>query len=191
MKEKKLLSFAAIHPDCPNVRGMIKNIAKQGFKGIKIHPDYQGVFFDDKRFYEIIDEAENQNLITVTHAGLDYGFLSEVHCSPSRALRLIKDIRPKKLVLAHLGGNSLWYDVEELLCGYGVYFDTAFINGRIKPEQFEKIILKNGADKILFATDSPWDDQVSDIAFIRSLDGITAEDKDKILGSNAMKLLCE
>lgn len=186
--EKRLLSFAAIHPNCPELRNLVKEIAAQGFKGIKLHPDYQGVYFDDKQYYTIIEEAENQNLITVTHAGLDYGFLSEVHCSPSRALRLISDIKPKKLVLAHLGGNSLWYDVENMLCGLGVYFDTSFINTRITAEQFVRIIEKNGADKILFATDSPWDDVRADIDFVKSLP-IGEEEKRKILGENAVKLL--
>ena len=183
-----LLSFAAIHPDAPNLKQLVKEIAEAGFKGIKIHPDYQQVFINDKRFLTIIEEAESFGLVTVTHAGLDYGYLSEIHCSPYRILDVVNLIHPKKFVIAHMGGNALWYDVENTLCGKGLYFDTAFVHGRISQEQLLRLILLNGADKILFATDSPWNSQKDDVEFYKNLP-LPQNQKDLIFYENARRLL--
>ena len=187
-KSKRLISFAAVHPCAEDVKGLVKEIAEQGFKGIKLHPDYQGVYFDDRRFKDLVYYAECNNLITLTHAGLDYGYPYDVRCSPARALNLIRDVKPERLVLAHMGSNSLWKDCEEFLCGLGVYFDTAFVNGHISPEQFVRLVKKNGAGRILFATDSPWDDQKKALDFVRNLP-LSESEKDMILSENALKLL--
>jgi len=43
-------------------------------------------------------------------------------------------------------------------------------------------------DKILFGTDSPWQDQAADLAEIRSL-GLTPDEQAAVLGGNAARLL--
>ena len=53
---------------------------------------------------------------------------------------------------------------------------------------FLKILKKHGADKILFATDSPWSNAAIGIEYIRNLP-IGEEEKKQILGENAMSLL--
>ena len=87
-----------------------------------------------------------------------------------------------------MGCNFMWYDAEQTLCGKGLFFDTAFVNKRIDPEQFMRITEKNGADHILFGTDSPWDNQKEDLDFIKNLP-LSEGDRKLILGENAVKLL--
>ena len=53
---------------------------------------------------------------------------------------------------------------------------------------FLDILNKHGADKILFATDSPWRDILKEVNLIKSLVG-DKEILDKILYKNAKKLL--
>ena len=53
---------------------------------------------------------------------------------------------------------------------------------------FLKILKKHGADRILFATDSPWSGQKESLAHLGSL-GLDKKDFDKIMGQNAEKLL--
>lgn len=187
-KNQMLLSFAGVHPYAPDLEDLFKKIVDMGFKGIKLHPDYQGFFFDDPMCKKTIELAEKNNLVTVVHSGLDYGYVTEIHCTPQRILDVAEDLKPKRLVLAHLGANSLWYDVEKTICGLGLYFDTAFINPRINDEQFVRIVRANGAEKILFATDSPWNDQKKDIDFIAG-QNLSQNEKDMIFSKNALKLL--
>ena len=55
MDETKVFNFGAIHPDCENYKEIIDDIASMELKAIKLHPDYQHVFFDDERYIRLID----------------------------------------------------------------------------------------------------------------------------------------
>jgi len=41
--------LATLLPDLPDKHEIIKGLKPQGFKGIKLHPDYQGFYVEDKR----------------------------------------------------------------------------------------------------------------------------------------------
>ena len=58
-----ILSFAGIHPNIPDLEGAIFAIRDAGFRGIKIHPDYQGVFIDDERYVRMLSLAKAAGLI--------------------------------------------------------------------------------------------------------------------------------
>ena len=79
-------------------------------------------------------------------------------------------------------------DVLSLLCGASVYFDTGFTLFEKDVETTREIIEKHGADKVLFATDSPWAPQKEYVDALKSL-GLCKRDREKILGENAAKLL--
>lgn len=180
----------AIHPDCENVEEILDSVKAHGLFGIKIHPDYQGAYFDDERYIHIMREAAKRDLITVTHAGIDIGYPDDVHCTPQTVLNVLEKLSgliDSKLVLAHMGGCDLPGEVLEKLCGKPVYFDTSYVLDRY-PEKCREIIRKHGFDKILFATDSPWSDQK---VFIEILEdsGFAKEEKDMMLYGNAEKLL--
>ena len=65
-KKHHLFSLGAIHPDCENYKQILDEIVAMDLKGIKIHPDYQQVDFDDERYLRIIDYAANKDLVIVT-----------------------------------------------------------------------------------------------------------------------------
>ena len=188
-KERRIISFAGIHPYCEDLEGKMRYIKEQGFLGIKLHPDYQGVFFDDERYIKILTLAEELDLICVTHAGVDGGFPGEeVRCTPSRIKKVLKSAPHSKLVLAHMGSNEMAEEVYETLAGEDVYFDTAYVLRFIGKDLFTKILNKHGADKILFASDTPWASQSEDVNILRSF-GLSPEDGEKIFEKNARKLL--
>lgn len=184
----RLISFGGIHPESPDYRAELKEIASMGLKGIKLHPDYQGMLFDDIRYKRIIDVASELGLIISVHAGIDVGFRNNVHCTAKMARNVIDEVRPEKLILAHFGGFESWDDVEKYLVGQKVYFDTAFVNNVIMPEQFIRILEKHGDDKVLFATDSPWSSQKESIDWIEDLK-LSTETTERILYKNAVELL--
>jgi predicted TIM-barrel fold metal-dependent hydrolase len=117
--------------------------------------------------------------------------IESVHISFRKhtAKEIIRKYSDLKLVLAHYGSNEMFDEVEELLCGERVYFDTAFILRHIGKEKFIKILEKHGADRILFATDSPWSGIKEDLDIIRSF-GLDEATEQKILCDNARALLC-
>lgn len=211
----KLLSFGGIHPDCENYKDKLDYIKSLGLPGIKIHPDYQKVMIDDIRFMRIIEYASELGLIIMTHAGIDIGLPRPVHCPPKKMRKVLDDIKPKKMILAHYGGWKQWEEVYEYLAGENVYLDTAFlfgvgVNGMQKGENadsseyrkynslyshnyitqdmFLNILQKHDTNKIIFATDSPWSDAGAGIEYIKNLP-VQEDVKTQILGENAIDLM--
>ena len=185
-----IIYAGAIHPDCENIEEVLDGIKACGLFGIKLHPDYQGVFFDDERYIKIMECAAERELITVVHAGVDVGYPDCVHCTPDMVLHVLdrlKGLIDLKLVLAHMGGCFMPDEVMKKLAGKPVYMDTSYVLDKY-PEKCLEIIRAHSADRILFATDSPWADQEK---FVKILSGLSLneEDKDKIFFNNATKLL--
>lgn len=189
-KSKRVISFAGIHPDSEDTDAILENIRQNGFLGIKLHPDYQGAFFDDPRYIRIMKKAKELDLITVTHAGLDGAFVGqEIKCTPTRTLRVLDALGGyDKLVLAHMGANEFFNETLSELAGENVYFDTAYVLPTLGQEMFARILEKHGEDKILFATDSPWQDALEQIEIIKSY-GLDNETENKIFCENAKRLL--
>lgn len=187
-QEGSLLSFGGIHPDNEDYKEKLKELKHMGFKGIKLHPDYQETFIDDIRYKRIISYASELDLIVSVHAGFDPGYPDCIHCPPQKALDVIRDVQPQKLVLAHMGGFMMWDEVEAYLTGENIWMDTAAVFGHIPEEQFVRIVRAHGADRILFATDSPWGGQKEFAEYFRNLP-LSDEEKEAIARGNARKLL--
>ena len=187
---KGVLAFAGMHPDCDDIKGKIKFLADNGFKGIKIHPDYQNTYIDDDRYYEILKASKDNGLIVATHAGQDSGYMGRpVKCPPERILKQLDRLGGyDKFVLAHLGGKDFFVEVFSLLASKNIYLDTSGVMHEIPQGIFEKIVFKHGFDKILYASDSPWFSQSEYIDIIKSYN-LGKENEDKIFYKNALNLL--
>ena len=114
-----------------------------GIKGIKLHPDYQGFFVDEKRMLPIYKKISELGFITVFHAGVDIGFPEPVHCTPTMLLRVLDAFGDAPVVAAHFGGYLLWKEVYDVLCGTDIYLDTAFSSGKMPPRYAKEIIDKH------------------------------------------------
>lgn len=202
-----ILTFGGMHPDHPDCKKELRRLKREGIKGIKIHPAYQGIDFNDIRMKRLVAHASAEDLIVIIHAGIDIGLYDHDYASVAHILEVIKDVAPTKLVLAHMGGWATWNDVESDLAGAPVWLDTSFSIGPVTPlpdvgdkppyqaynlsdEDFVRIVRKHGTDRILFATDSPWEDQADYIGRIDRMP-LSAEEKQKLFGANAEKLLFE
>lgn len=185
-----IISFGGIHPDSEDYREKLDTIKRLGLLGIKLHPDYQDTFINDPRMVRIIQYATDLGLIVIIHAGVDIGLPNPVHCPPERAADMLSmiDNPDARIVLAHTGGWTMWDDVEEFLVGKNVWFDISYSLGTIDEEQFIRIIKNHGADRILFATDSPWGGQKETLERIQKVD-LSEEELERILHGNAEELL--
>ena len=198
-----LTCFVAIHPDAPDWHEELGRVKALGFKGVKIHPVYQDVAIDDPRFVRILARCGELGLIVVMHSGADIGFPGVEKCSPVMLRRALQAAGPVTLVAAHMGGWCNWEEVPEYLLDTGIYLDTAFSLGSISPiddhyapeerlllseERFCHLVRLFGSQRILFGTDSPWDDMGQALQQIRQLP-LTADEQANILGRNAQRLL--
>ncbi len=183
-----LHSFGSVHPLDPEALNWLDRLASEGFKGIKLHPEFQGYFADCPEAMAVYERAEKLGLAVVLHAGRDIGYEPPVKTEPEMLRRVIEKFPELKLIAAHLGGWRMWDEVQKHLAGTPVYFDTAFIYDFIDYAFCRDIITAHGADRILFGSDAPWEDPADTLKFIRSL-GLSEEDLKNICGGNAAKLI--
>ena len=185
-KYSDMISLGSVHPDNPDAVSEVYRIKSLSIKGIKLHPDYQDFFIDEKRLYPIYEACSELNLPIVFHAGWDCYSPDVIHAVPSASAKVAADFPTLKMVLAHFGGIHLWDEVESLLAGReNVYFDTAMAATYMRdPKIAMKILEKHPIENIFLGSDCPWESPDRSIAFVESLP-ISDDRKEKILGRNA------
>ena len=189
--EHNVYSFGCIHPDCEDVRGKMALMKQKGFRGVKIHPDYQTTDIDDERNLAILQAAADEDLIVVAHAGVDPGYSQSSRCTPQRIARALDRMKGEgKFGFAHMGGVNQYEEVLRYTAGRNVYFDTAYVIDKIDAETFHAIKNAHGIDRLLFASDTPWLGAVTAKRALLSMN-LTPEEEEKILFTNALKLLGE
>lgn len=186
----RIYSFGSVHPDAEDALTELEWIKSNGLYGVKLHPDYQNFFADEERLFPIYEKCSQLGLPILFHTGFDPLSPDLVHCT-SKALAKIHELFPELIMIAaHLGGMYRWEQAERYLAGLdgSLYLDVACIAGEIGNDILNRIIKKHGADRILFASDCPWDNPENELEMIKNLD-ISKDDKEKILWKNAAKLL--
>lgn len=186
----KLYSFGTVHPADPQWEQLLESLAERGFRGIKLHPEFQLSDIDSPESLRILKKCAALGLLVIFHAGIDIGLPPSYRATPEKIAHVLTETEGSNLIAAHLGGWSQWDDVERYLVGTPILFDTAFIRDFIDPEQCLRIIRTHGAEKIVFGSDAPWEDPADTLSFLQSLH-LTADEIAKITYQNAQRLLGE
>jgi predicted TIM-barrel fold metal-dependent hydrolase len=191
----RLVGFCAIQPRAGDAAVVeLERCVKAGARGIgELRSDMQGFDLADKKIMKpIVDAALKHDLIFLTHSSEPVGheYSGKGSITPDILYSFITDFPNLKLVCAHWGGGLPFYalmpEVTRALAN--VFFDTAATVFLYKPEIFKQISQIVGSDKILFGTDYPLMHQNRVIAQIQSSQ-LPKEDRTRILGANAKKLL--
>jgi uncharacterized protein len=189
IRQSGIEALAAMHPADPLDARQMRILKQEGFRGFKLHPDYQGFFVDDPKMYPLYETAAAEGMFILFHAGVDRGLPDPIHATPRRLAAVHKAIPELCMIAAHLGGEDVYEETIEHLLGQDIYMDTSFVLSRM-PETFRKpIITGHPADRLLFASDSPWTDQGQELQSLLQVPYLTESDKEKICCTNAARLL--
>ena len=184
----RIVSFGGIYPHHGDYKKDIDFVADLGLKGLKFHAEYQDFSVDDDKMLKIYDYALSKGLILFHHAGADPGMQMPYKSSPQQFARIVDAMQGGVIVAAHFGGHAQWDDVEKYLAGKNIYLDTSMGFEYFSREQFLRIVKAHGADKILFASDSPWSSARAEVEHLKALP-LSANEKNQILSGNAKRLL--
>ena len=182
-----IFSFGSVFPFAPDALDELERIKVLGLRGIKFHPEYQGFSVDDERLFPLYQKISELGLITLFHAGVDYGFAPPYGATPEKLAVALREFS-SPVIAAHWGGVLCGEGVLKNLCGLDIYFDLSFGYGTMSKYLAEEIVEKHGADKLLFASDTPWHSPALELSLIGSL-GLSDDELSKIKSENAKKLL--
>ncbi len=161
---------------CDNPR-QLEAIKLLGYKGIKIHPRIANFVGDEDIIFQIINEANRQNLIV-----LYCGFLE---LNPS----FTKKIKDAKLIYLHCGGKNFTHTYNQLIHKENILLDLSYTihNYQKLIEQIKSAVLKF-PHRFCIGSDHP---EVSyqdlRINFEKITDGLDEEQKKFIAYKNLEK----
>jgi predicted TIM-barrel fold metal-dependent hydrolase len=189
IQNPKVHALATMHPDLFESVNQVKDIKKLGFRGFKMHPDYQDFFVDSKKMYPFYEAVQSEDLFILFHSGMDRGLLKPVHATPRMLAKIHDDFKDLRIILAHMGGEDAYEETEKYILGRNVYMDTSFVLRKMPMDLIKRFFQRHPAERFLFATDSPWTEQTEELNFFLSLPFLTRDEKEKITETNAAHLL--
>lgn len=185
---ESIISFASLHPYQEDTDETLREIARRGFRGIKLHPDYQGVYADDERFIHIVKKAAELGLYVMIHAGRDLGVKPPNKGAAKHLRPLLGAVDTSRVILAHMGSFLEWDEAERFARETDAYFDISVVSRYIAPDRYRRIIETRGADRVLFGSDSPWEDPRETLAFLKE-SGVSSDELELITHKNAEMIL--
>lgn len=186
--DPSIVAFGSVHPDAPDALAELERIHDAGLKGVKLHPEYQRFYADDEKMKPIYRKISQLGLITLFHAGFDYGFPPPYHCMPEHLLGALRWL-DAPVVAAHWGGLDCGAAVLDKLCGRdNLWMDLSYGYSCIPKPIAQAIVDKHTPDKLLFGSDMPWHRPAWELKLIHSLD-ISDSDREKIFFRNVQELL--
>jgi predicted TIM-barrel fold metal-dependent hydrolase len=192
---RRLIGFCAIQPGAGGAAiAEIDRCAEAGARGIgELRSDVQGFDMTDGETMSLVAEAAlKHDLILLTHSSEPVGheYSGKGSITPDILYAFVTAFPNLKIVCAHWGGGLPFYALmPEVANALGnVFFDSAATVFLYKPDIFERASAIVGSNRILFGTDYPLVGQRRVIEQIRS-SLLSEEDKVRILGSNAQRLL--
>ncbi|MFZ2539423.1 MAG: amidohydrolase family protein [Oscillospiraceae bacterium] len=149
-KHQEFIGFATLHPDMENLDEEVERILQRGFKGIKLHPDFQQFNIDDQKAFEIYKRVQGK-LAILFHTGDDRLEFSK----PKRLARVSDKFPDLRCIAAHFGGYKCWDEAYEVYDSKNIFMDTSSSLFSMSREQALKFIDKFGVEQFFFGSDFP------------------------------------
>lgn len=194
-KDPRFVPLIAVDPRYLSVEENVAHLEEMatghGAAGVKLHPPLQRLDFADRAIWPIIETVARHDLVIVSHAGPSRdgsGF------GEPESFRPILDAFPSlRIVLAHMGGSA-WRQLPSVARDYPhVFFDLCEIVEQLgapkapTPDDMSALIRAVGVERVMMGSDFPWYDIDTTCEKLMSLPGLSAAEKQRILGENAAR----
>lgn len=181
---ERIIPFAALHPDTQDMDQVLNAIVRAGFRGVKLHPDFQEFQLDEPRALRMFSMIADSGLPVLIHTG-DYRY---DYSNPNRMAHLLDEVPNLTAICAHLAGWSVYDEARRVLAGRRIYVDTSSALYRLKPEHAVELIRAFGVKRVMFGTDYPMWTPSQEVERFEALP-LTAAEKEQIYHGTAEELL--
>jgi hypothetical protein len=177
--------FGTLHPDSEDIRGDVAYLKELGLKGVKLHPDFQLFSLNEEKAFRLGEAINDAGLPVLIHCG-DFRYN---YSNPEQLIPFLEKFPDMTVIGAHFAGWSMWEKATEQLAGTpNLYVDLSSSLYALSPETALDLIHAYGSDRVLWGTDYPMWDSVSEMGYFDKID-LTKKERSQILYENAAKLL--
>ena len=177
--------FITLHPAMTKyqIESEVEWGIERGFKGVKLHPEFQNFYVDDEDVFKIYRVVSGK-LPILFHTGDK----TRDNSVPTRVAYVARQFPRLQIIAAHFGGYQRWNETDAYLGLDNICFDTSSALGFMPTEMADELIAKFGVDKFMFGTDFPMWDMQRELERFSKLD-LDDREREKILTKNLDKLL--
>ena len=176
--------FGTVHPDMEDMAGEIDYIQSSGLLGVKLHPDMQEINTDDERLFPLYERLRAIGMPLFVHCGDEHRDFSH----PRRLRRVLDRFPGLTVIAAHLGGWSKWEEALACLQDTDCYLDISSCMMFMPPERVVAYVRAFGAHRVLFGTDFPIWDPVTEVRSLMALP-LTDDEKEQVFYRNAGRII--
>lgn len=154
-EHSELIGFMTLHQDLTQeeMTAEVDWCVENGFKGVKLHPDFQKFLIDGEEAQKIY-RAVGDKLPILFHTGDDRYEYSK----PARLAATAKKYPHMRFIGAHFGGYRCWDELDVYKGLDNVWFDTSSSLMFISVEKAMSLINYFGFERFFFGDDYPmWD----------------------------------
>ncbi len=185
----RLVPMGTVHPDLP-VEENLRHLKDNGIVGVKLHPLFQDLSFDDPRVLDILAALSEEGMPVVAHVGAGDDAAANERGTPAKLRGIAESLPDLRLIACHYGGYHRLDEAEEHVVGSSVTLETSWppTMAELDPERIVTLIRKHGADRVVFGSDWPMTSPAEEIATIEAL-GLTDDETEAVLGGTMARLL--
>ena len=180
------IPFFTLHPDqTPDeLAAEVDLRLQQGFKGVKLHPDFQLFALDEPRAHNIYRAVGGRVPILIHTGDKRHNF-----SNPPQMLSVARAYPHAVFIGAHFGAWSLWDTAADWYKGVpNMRFDTSSSLYALTPDKAAQLIRSLGVDNFFFGTDYPMWRPHEELQRFFALP-LTESERRKILALNLQSLL--
>lgn len=178
----------SVHPEDPERYARLAEVARLGYKGVKLHPFFQRFTLDSEGMIDYFKAVRDCGLFVESHVGYDIGFPFDNICDPRRVAHVLEAVPGLRFMVTHFGGWLDWEEASRVLIGAPVDIEISMAIGFCEPELIANMLKRHPADRIYFGSDWPWSRYDDTLPFLESLH-LENKFMDALMGGNAARFL--
>lgn len=182
----RLIVFASVHPSDEDWRTKLREYARRGARGLKVHPEFQRFFPDDPRALEIYEECERLGLVVIFHAGrsgIEPEFIRK-YAMIRHYVGAVAAFPRVQFAFGHAGAR----DLDDAIAAAKKYPNVWLeITGQ-GVTQLDRIIREVGIERLLFGSDWPFYPLAATLAKVLLVTEKRPEARSAILAENANRI---
>lgn len=150
----RLIPFASVHPSDSRALQQLRDYARAGVRGVKLHPEMQRFFPDDPAAMKVYEECGRLGLPVIFHAGrsgIEPGFMRR-YALIRKYVAPVREFPQVRFLFGHAGAR----DVAEAIPLAQRYDNVWLELSSQGVTQIHELLQQVGTAKLLFGTDWPF-----------------------------------
>lgn len=188
--DKRSIAFGTLHPGYADWEKELDRLQRNGIRGLKLHPDFQGFDLADPALLPIFEACEERFLI-LFHVGSLTDHRREAPTNPWKVMAIHERFPLLDIIAGHFGGYRMWESALEVFEGHPsehLWFDTSSTSPFVDAALLHRLMAMYPEDHYFFGTDWPLYSPAEELRRFRALTGYGEERMDRLMG-NAVPLL--